>query len=78
MSRNKRVFVALLLGGLLTTSGMILGYWNSETAGRLIRIDLDGRWPARVNAVAEAAAWSGIFICGLALHAWITAPRDDR
>lgn len=72
------MLVGLALGGMLTTTGILLGYWDYEISGRLTQIDLDSRWTERVQAVAGAAVWSGILVAALAVHAWMTAPREDR
>ena len=76
MNRNIRVAVTLSVGLFSIVTGLGLQVWSNDVIIWLIQLDRSGRWPGLFHAVAETARWMGFILVGIAVHAWITAPRD--
>ena len=84
MTRTRRVVIAFGFGALLVLAGFTLGV-NPDGAERWWRLlppprsDYDAVAAARwFDAASRYFLAAGLATQGLALAAWIVAPRDDR
>ena len=84
MSRAKKVAVTVAFGVALALGGCWLKLYAYKAADRWADYggvpvtDVQTWSKPRFVEIGDGLLLGGLIVTGLALHGWITAPRDDR